>query len=171
MSNIDPEFEKIKSHVKSGEYDMALLLCDQFISRYPDAWMGYREKASILTKMKNYKEALSVQEKLVEIGSEEPCDYYDLAHNYIYFGMFRECVVSSDACISICKKHNHYYYYKPCCFTKAFGLLRLKEYKAALEACGEIDGDFSVYVSKVGMVSIIDIVNQATRGLNGESPE
>lgn len=161
----DEELIKARGFFKNSRHTDALKLYDSFIARNPDAWVGYREKADVLRAQKMYQLALETLEKLTGIGSEEPNDYYDLARLCVILGKYTDAIYWADIGISLCEKHENYYYYKASHFYKAYSLVKLSQYKEALEACLKLDDDYSAHIADVGMVTRKSIVSEAKFGI------
>ncbi len=159
--NIELTIKKIASLVKKDDYETALNCCDELIADAPQAWIAYREKADILESLKRYNEALVVRETLIDIGSDEPSDYYDLCRLSLKLGKNNEAIHWADECIKLSNIHNNFYYHDASVFYKANALLNLKRYQEAIDASNTLENGYGTYLSGIGMRTKEDILKEA----------
>jgi tetratricopeptide (TPR) repeat protein len=153
--------DEIRSLYDRKLYDLALEKNDEFISDYPSAWIGYREKADILEASGRFDEALSIRKHLVELSSEEPCDFYDFVRLSVNLGEYGYAIVIADKGIVLCEDNSEYYYYQALHFYKAYALVKSHKYKEAIQSCLKLEGDYGTYISGVGMVKRGEILDEA----------
>ncbi len=151
IQQIELRIKEVQNLHKSGDYKKSLGLCNSFIRDYPKAWVGYRTKADILLDVKDYQEALITWEKLAEIGSDEPSDYYDLSRLCLSLGKNRECVDWAEKAIALCKQHKKFYYFQACHFYMTNALINLGLFSAALRCCNILDDGYSAHIRGVGV--------------------
>lgn len=150
---------KIIQALKSkGNYEDGIKLCNEFLEKYPGAWIGYREKADILCRQGKYQEAIIERQKLAELNSEEPADYYDLAILALTLGDNKSCVKWADTCLSWSKIHEYTYYSQAANFHKAVALKNLGNFADALNICEGLDDGYGTFISGEGFVAKEDLI-------------
>jgi tetratricopeptide (TPR) repeat protein len=152
------QIKKIQALKSKGSYEEGIRLCNEFIEKHPEAWVGYREKADILCRQGKYQEAMIERQKLAELNSEEPADYYDLAILALILGDNKNCVKWADTCLSWSKIHEYTYYYQASNFHKAVALKNLGCFTDALEVCGSLDDGYGSFISGEGFVVKEDLI-------------
>ncbi|WP_275100409.1 tetratricopeptide repeat protein [Sedimenticola hydrogenitrophicus] len=165
IKDIRKRIEKIRSLYDRKQYDLALVKSDEFISIYPEAWVGYREKADILEASRRFEDALSVRRYLAEFPSEEPSDFYDLARLSVSLGLYREAITAADRGIALCEDNSEHYYFQALYFYKSFALVKTQNYKDAIQACMKLEDDYGTHITSVGMVHRADIVTEAKNAI------
>ncbi len=151
------------------KYDDALVLVDEFIACFPLDVNGYREKVAVLSLMKKYQQSALFSEKLIVLGTNEPCDFYNLSQTYCVMGDNEAAVKYAKRGIDLCIEHNVFYYFKACQMQKALALVNLGHYQEALTACSYLEAEYDTYFVGKGMVSKEDLEQQCHANLNRQS--
>ncbi len=154
----EKQIKRIQALKSKGSYEDGIKLCNDFLEKYPKAWIGYREKADILCLQGKHQEAMIERQKLAELNSEEPADYYDLARLALTLGDNTNCVKWADTCLSWSKIHQHTYYCQASNFYKAVALKNLGCFTDALEVCGSLDDGYGTFISGEGFVVKEDLI-------------
>ncbi|MDD1617187.1 MAG: hypothetical protein CG439_2343 [Methylococcaceae bacterium NSP1-2] len=156
--SVEERIKKIQTLTAKGIYKDGIKLCNEFIEKYPDTWIGYREKADILCLQGKYQEAMNERLKLAELNSEEPSDYYDLTRLSLTLGDNQSCIKWADICLSWSKMHEHTYYCQASNFYKAVSLKNLGFFADALKVCECLDDEYGTFINGEGFIAKEDLI-------------
>lgn len=145
--------EKAYDLASKGDYEAALALCDEFIRDQPDSLSGYRERAAVLLHKGEIQAAINDLQRLVDLGTFEPADFFDIGRSFVALGRYDEALESLDNALRFSEVHQDAYYVSVCRLLRAYSLLMLKRVDEAAREIAALEDGSSVYVRNHGLLT------------------
>lgn len=150
---------------KEGKYDKAIEICNEYISTYPNHREAYKQRSFILARMKLLEDAICDIDILINMGDEEPDDYFTRGRWNLMFGDISSSIADFTKVIEIEAALTTKYYTETAYFYRANGYIKSGLFQRAIEDCEKTRDGFKVYfMGKI--VSKEDIVSEARTKLN-----
>src|SRR3990170_5008807 len=83
MVDIDKRLEEAMAKTLQRKHDEALRLCNEVLEEVPDSTDALRERSFVYRHMSDAQSAARDLTRLIELGSDEPVDYFDRGDCYI----------------------------------------------------------------------------------------
>lgn len=160
MDQIKRRLQEASALAKKGDYEEALKLCHEVVRDHPEQPEPLRTQADIYGHMGDYARESEVLQRVVAMGSREPCDYYALGQAELLTGNLGNAVHSLTKAIDLGNEYKNFYYSSVSHFLRAEAFLRMNKYREALSDCEQLKEDFRYYLPS-GMKSRAEIVRQA----------
>lgn len=169
--NPTPTAGEIKRRLKDAyacaqkdEYDKAISLCNEVMSNHPSFTVeALRERAAVHRRMGRVAEAIEDMTRLIDLGSDEPNDYFTRGRYYVDNGNNLEAVADFTEAIERGSRRNFHYYTEAAYFLRAVANLRLRRYDQALADCQHVRDDYDLYIGS-GLTSKAGVVREAETG-------
>jgi hypothetical protein len=161
QAQVDDLIEKIHGHSEKKEFSLALAICQHLIIFEATRIAGYRERAEIWQTMTEHDLAVHDLQKIVDLGSVEPVDYYNLGIAELRGSEVKKAVAAFTRGIELGQIHQSSYYTQSCRFHRAAAFLRLGMPREAIEDCGEVEEGYRCFLPSEGMRSKEELVAQA----------
>jgi tetratricopeptide (TPR) repeat protein len=136
-----------------GNYEDALALCDRYDAQHPKDPRGYRERAAILLHKREYALAEEALQRLLDTGSQEPCDHFDHGRVLAMAGRFKDAIAALTCCVDSSVKHADNYYVSSARLVRAFAYLEIGRITEAACDLDEIPEDTKLWIGSHGLVS------------------
>jgi tetratricopeptide (TPR) repeat protein len=141
-----------------GNYADALALCDRFDAEHPGDSRGLRERAAILLHKREYAAAEEALQRLLDTGSQEPCDHFDHGRVLAMQGRHREAIAALTRCIDISAKHGDDYYVSSARLVRAFAQSESGHAHEAARDLDELPEDTKLWIGAHGLVTKASLV-------------
>lgn len=136
-----------------GNYADAIALCDRFDAEHPGDVRGLRERAAILLHQREYGSAEQVLRRLLDTGSQEPCDHFDHGRVLAMQGRHREAIAALTRCIDISARHGDDYYVSSAKLVRAFSHTESGNVADAARDLDDLPDDTKLWIGLHGLVT------------------
>jgi len=162
-STLGAKLKQVDRLVSENSKEDCLTLCAELVSEYPETPSVFRKKADVLEEFGELDDSYSARQELINLGDDEPADFYDLALLSWRMQQPHECIEWTQKAITACKKHDRNYYYQASNFYKAVSEVQVGYFEDALQSSRNLEDGYKTYVYKNGMISKEAIIEQAQK--------
>ncbi|CEJ49155.1 hypothetical protein ACSAM1_10445 [Xanthomonas citri pv. bilvae] len=145
----------------SADFQSALEVCQQLLDEPATCLAGLRARADIYADMREKNLELADRESLVNLGSEEPSDHYELGIGLWRSGRFPEAATAFSEAITLGNKEGFDYYTNSSRMHLVALLIKLGRYDEASREGSLIPDNYSSYLPS-GMMTkehLMEILN------------
>ena len=146
MAEMDRRLEAARAKTFQREYDEALRLCNEVLEEIPDSTDALRERSFVYRHMRDTRAAAKDLTRLIELGSDEPVDYFDRGDCYIDLGDQEQAIRDLTRVVELGEIHQHRYYTNAAYFFRAYALFAAGRYAEALVDCERLRDGFTFFV-------------------------
>lgn len=150
---------------KKGMYDEAIEICTEYIATHPDQREGYKQRSYIFGRMKLWEDAIRDVDILMNMGHEEPDDYFSRGRWHLMAGNVSSAIEDFSKIIEIERVLARKYYTESAYFYRAKACIEIGLFQRAIEDCEKIRDGFKVHLMGK-LVSKADILSEARARLN-----
>lgn len=166
MSEYTFEIQRIRQIFDEGDHEKAFSLCEELLGKYPDSKEFLRQIADMYASEGDVKKSVFYREMLVELGSNEPADFFDLARHAFKLGDFLGSESWGVRCVKACEDFGSDYYLQSAIFLVAYSLLMQRKYSQAKIFNQKLEAGFKFYVPGQEMVSKEQLQEKINKGLD-----
>ncbi|MFC5741198.1 tetratricopeptide repeat protein [Dyella tabacisoli] len=135
--------EKLRS---SSDFPAALEACQLLISHSPTCEAGLRARADTYADMRDRESEVADRKALVELGSPEPGDYFDLGVALWRSGQLPEAAERFTSSIKLGEKEDFHFYTNASRMHLVALLIKLQREEEALRECLLVPDSYSSYL-------------------------
>ena len=150
---------------KEGMYDEAIQICGKYIAAHPNQREGYKQRSFIFGRMKLWKDAIKDVDILINMGHEEPDDYFSRGRWHLMAGNVSSAIDDFSKIIEIEGVLQRKYYTESAYFYRAKAYIEIGLFQEAIDDCEKIRDGFNVHLMGK-LVSKADILSEARARLN-----
>lgn len=137
------QVEKLR---EGSNFQAALEACQVLVDELSTRSAGLRARADVHADMRNRELELADRKALVDLGSKEPSDYFDLGVASWKAGLLNEAIGMFEQSIRLGEEENFHYYTNVSRMHLAALLIKLHRRDEALRECKLIPKDYSSYL-------------------------
>ena len=146
MVDIDKRLEEAMAKTLQRKHDEALRLCNEVLEEVPDSTDALRERSFVYRHMKDVRAASKDLTRLIELGSEEPGDYFVRGDCYINMGDYEQAIRDLTRVVELGEFHQFHYHTDLACFFRAYAFFAAGRYAEALADCERLREGYTYFV-------------------------
>jgi tetratricopeptide (TPR) repeat protein len=150
---------------KEGMYDEAIQICGKYIVAHPNQREGYKQRSYIFGRMKLWEDAIRDVDILINMGHEEPDDYFSRGRWNLMAGHTSSSIEDFSKVIEIEIVLPRKYYTESAYFYRANAYMKMGFFQRAIDDCEKVRDGFKVHLMGK-IVSKADILSEARARLN-----
>lgn len=139
------DLKKAYNLAKQGDFKQALVICDGYIETYPKYREGYKQRSYIFAKMKLWDRAIQDADTLINLGIEEPDDYFSRGRWKLMLGGYESAIQDLTKVIEIESDFDEKYYSETAYFYRANAYLMISRYNEVINDCEHLRDGFEIY--------------------------